>query len=104
MLYDKRWEKPKEPSLEGFVAWLETRPADGKYNWSDPDRCACAQYAMAIGQFAGWRHNRGWNRYEWVKLNTVAKGARYHLFDQHTFGKCLKRARKELKKEKAYAI
>jgi hypothetical protein len=35
MLYDPKWEKPdtKPLSLAGLIAWLETQPAEGQYNY-----------------------------------------------------------------------
>jgi hypothetical protein len=33
MLYDPKWEKPKALTLAGLIAWLETQPAEGKYNY-----------------------------------------------------------------------
>jgi hypothetical protein len=54
MLYDKRWDKETEleyrgVTLSGFIAWLETMPADGWYDYNNPRRCAARQYMAYIG-------------------------------------------------------
>jgi hypothetical protein len=46
MLAREQWTKP---SLEDFLAWLETKPSDEKYWWPDASICACGQYAASIG-------------------------------------------------------
>lgn len=46
MLAREQWTKP---SLEDFVAWLETKPCEEKYDWSIASVCACGQYAASIG-------------------------------------------------------
>lgn len=46
MLYDPKWE---QPSLAGFVAWLETMPASKAYDWYGPC-CAVDQYLISIGK------------------------------------------------------
>lgn len=51
MLYDPKWEQPKLPTVSGFLAWLDTKPADEAYNWKDCKRCAQAQYIAS--EFAG---------------------------------------------------
>ena len=36
MLYDPKWEvKTKEPSVEGLIAWLETKNPKQKYDYYD---------------------------------------------------------------------
>lgn len=51
MLYDPKWENP---SFQGvtrneLVAWLETKPADERYNFCSPTKCALAQYLQSRG-------------------------------------------------------
>ena len=84
----------KAPSLESFIAWLETKPEDETYTWSLCDRCACGQYARALGIWKIWDefiHLYSRDRTGiWHKLNMLA-------FPKHdgadTFGRLLRRAR-----------
>ncbi len=51
---------PDEPRharqlLEEFAEWLESKKSDEQYDWTDPSRCACAQFAKDIGRFDAWR-------------------------------------------------
>jgi len=53
MLYDPKWEKTTKPavrSLAGFMAWLEQQPPEMEYRFTQPDRCAVAQYLKAMGE------------------------------------------------------
>ncbi len=53
MLYDPKWERPTKvdpKSVEGLIAWLETMPSDGTYNWHDcKGGCLIGIYGQAIG-------------------------------------------------------
>lgn len=48
MLYNKDWDKPKTKpkhrSLEGVIAWLETKDPTCGYVYIDPTECLAAQY------------------------------------------------------------
>jgi hypothetical protein len=52
MLYDKKWDQKTEISplsLDSFIAWLETKPADESYDWNDcKGNCLVDQYGMAV--------------------------------------------------------
>ena len=57
MLYDPRWE-PKEtkadPEFSGvrlseFIAWLETKPANEVYDYTQPRHCATGQFLTSRG-------------------------------------------------------
>lgn len=49
MLYDsKRWDK-KEPSLDGFIEWLEMQDPKTRYNPCSVKTCVLGQYAQSIG-------------------------------------------------------
>jgi hypothetical protein len=100
MLYNPQWTK-QTPSLAGFIAWLETKDPNERYNWDQPAICACGQYAASIGK-------KGWPVFEepWRTLNHLACNAimsrpepsqvrRYAMLDQSgwTFGALLQRAR-----------
>lgn len=50
MLYDPKWEvKTKQPSIEGFVAWLRKQPADKTFEYWDCRKCAVGQYLRTFG-------------------------------------------------------
>lgn len=52
MLYDPKWEqkiKPEVFSLTGLIAWLETQPAEGTYNWRNIYGCLACNYLRAMG-------------------------------------------------------
>ena len=51
MLYNPKWSTT--PSLDGFIAWLETKDPSETYNWGNCNECAAGQYAKAIG-FENW--------------------------------------------------
>ncbi len=46
MLARDQWTKP---SIEDFIAWLETKPVNEEYDWGDDQVCPCGQYAESIG-------------------------------------------------------
>ena len=60
MLYDPKWEVKADPfSLADFIAWLETQPADERYDWHDVHGCACARYAeVRTGIASTWPSER----------------------------------------------
>jgi uncharacterized membrane protein len=41
-------------SLDTFIAWLETMPAEGEYNYWDCGDCLVGQYATALGIPDSW--------------------------------------------------
>ena len=53
MLYDPKWEQPDRKyqgvSLRGLIAWLETMPPEGKYEYVLVYNCAAAQYLQSRG-------------------------------------------------------
>jgi hypothetical protein len=68
MLYNPN--KPiQQPSLAGFIAWLETKDPNGCYDWRSCKECACSQYAASLGVY-------NWDRYvneePWIMLNHLA--------------------------------
>jgi hypothetical protein len=50
MLYNKDWDKPKETkklemwTLPHLIAWLETKPVSGRYEYCDNRHCLMCQY------------------------------------------------------------
>ena len=99
MLYDPRWEQKTDKqfagiSLRGLIAWLETKPADEQYEYSQPLKCVAAQYLQSMGcpekdssvDFGGY-----------VALETKApdRDWLYQIVSQfpQTFGAALERAR-----------
>jgi len=98
MLYDPNWApvetKPDVFSLDGLIAWLETRSVDGIYCYTDSGNCLLCQYFTANGfqgialDAFGFSHD-GWNtevRYPSI-FNEVA------IQHPRTFGAALERAR-----------
>ena len=86
MLYNPKWEIKTQPSLEGFIAWLETKNPDETYHWPRGTECAVGQYATSIGKIEEFliRKNECWRR-----LNRIAMPEEFH---DDTFGCCLARA------------
>ncbi len=90
MLYDRRWDaKTREPSLAGFIAWLETKDPKARYDYMNCDGlCPVDQYFVSIGI----RHQE-WSspefRPRWEKLCHLASFRR-------TFGALLKDARAQI--------
>jgi hypothetical protein len=53
MLYDPKWNKP---SLAGLIAWLETMPPEGEYDFDACDgTCMLGQYMAHLG--VDWHGN-----------------------------------------------
>jgi hypothetical protein len=81
------------PSLDGFIAWLETKNPKETYNWHNCDNCAVGQYLNdTIGVT---RHN---NRAKWKEiwphvLNQIAYSA-----GPRTFGSLLEMAKASVPK------
>ncbi len=95
--HDPIAERAQEPTLPGFVAWLEHKDPNERYNWPMSEICACGQYAQDIG-VKNWQANNN----VWHKFNMLARGERdlpVHEFAPEsgwTFGKLLERAKKAL--------
>lgn len=52
MLYDPKWEQQTKTdpfTLESLIAWLEKRPADNEYCYTETGECLLAQYFSASG-------------------------------------------------------
>jgi hypothetical protein len=86
-LETKRGGEVGQPSLQGFIAWLETQDPEQQYQWSCSGECACAQYARHLG-VKSW--GDVWNPYRiiWSELNSIA-----YLVQPRTFGNLLKYAK-----------
>ena len=90
MLYSPAWDKTS--LLDRWIAWLETKDPDERYDWKNLNYCAC-------GQFFG---NGSWIKEDgdWRLMNKIARGERRddasYRFDDPlgwTFGACLDRAK-----------
>lgn len=60
MLYDPKWEvevKADPLSLGDLIAWLETKPVDGKYCYSKWNDCLLSQWAQSFDPSAYTSHN-----------------------------------------------
>jgi hypothetical protein len=94
MLYDPKWDQQTkaEPSLAGFIAWLETQQPDGRYDWACRGHCLCDQFFQATGADPGdWSLHKKVERATGVRLDGLA------IQHPWTFGAALRRARAALK-------
>lgn len=98
MLYDPKWgvpieTKPTEPTLAGFVAWLDTKDSHEKYYWFNGSNCAVAQYAHSVGlkrsYLLRWVDTDGLGKI-WGQLDWIAQRGR------HSFGAVARRAKWKL--------
>ncbi len=95
-----RANEPKEPTMPGFVAWLERKDPNERYDWPRSEICACGQYATELG-VKNWQadHNN------WHQMNMLARGPidldqwETASEDYWTFGKLLARAKELLPTE-----
>lgn len=100
MLYDPKWEKTEtkvaHPSLAGLIAWLETRPPEGEYNFDDCDgACLVSLYGASFKP--DWNHSRDYmDACEVIFGNAMLVGPACET--PWTFGAALARARAALAK------
>jgi hypothetical protein len=88
----KHDEATSEPSLPGFINWLESKDPNEHYQWRYSEICACGQYAKHLGK-KEWQHTGS----IWLTLNSLARGDDlYAELDpkKRTFGQLLDRAKK----------
>jgi hypothetical protein len=90
MLFDPKWNAP---SLNGFLVWLETMPAEQKYPHMDCENCACGQYAAWLGE-PDWPGKARAGHAVWNKLNRIACARGW------TFGALRKRVQRACKSER----
>jgi len=91
MLYNPKWEAKTEPSLEGFIAWLETKDPNEEYDWSSYNHCAAGCYAMSVGitKEKLFQTNNEIIR----RLSLLARPPNFDYDNRRdTFGACLSRA------------
>jgi hypothetical protein len=94
MLYDKRWDqetKTKTPSLDGLIAWLETKDPSEKYDWGNCDgACLVHQYLTSCGI-----RQRDWSSFYFKTQSPLGDDQPTCIAFQspHTFGAALSRAR-----------
>jgi hypothetical protein len=81
--------KPQYPSLDGFIAWLETKDPQECYHFPDCKACACGQYSASLGEFWLRRTEGGVVSFVYHGLNELARA------EPWTFGALLKRAKSE---------
>lgn len=88
--------KPDVFSLEGLIAWLEKRPADGAYDWWSRSNCMLCQYLASHGLPAAYpekedgskaRRNYKKLAYGQMRITGVA------MYAPRTYGAALTRAR-----------
>lgn len=84
MLYDPKWQRPAQPTVDDLILWLETQPADKTYEWFNLSRCLLCQYLDA----RGFPHRGNyWHIAQKLGMEDVAGTEPY------TFGAALERAR-----------
>src|SRR6266404_2628612 len=101
VLFDPTWEATTKPavfSLEGLIAWLETMPADKRYNYEDcSGECLYGQYMTSHG--IPWDES---GHFESDVAKTLPAKfcnlvySKVACFMPHTFGAALERARDTL--------
>jgi hypothetical protein len=86
MLYDPKWSKA--PSLDGFIAWLETKNPNKRYDWDNrAGNCAVGQYLRYCG--IAWD-----SRPPMMYMDLACPGmTSFVLGNPRTFGAVLKRIR-----------
>lgn len=52
---------PEEPSLAGFIGWLERQNLRRTYNFNNCEKCLVAQYFTAIGH--DWQVDDNYSKY-----------------------------------------
>jgi hypothetical protein len=92
MLYDPKWEvKTDVHTLPSFIAWLETQPAEGTYDWDNcQGKCLIGQYMATCGLGGRARNYPGFVR------RSLKNGADLQIIACElpwTFGAALARAR-----------
>jgi len=98
MLYDPKWEvqtKPDVFSLESLIAWLETMPADKKYDWAFAESCLLGQWCAANGLAGDELFEKSIELGNFAAAPAIANAALGKL-NECTFGAALERARKAL--------
>lgn len=92
MLYDPKWEvktKADPFSLEGLIAWLETKNPDEQYDyWDRSGGCLLGQYVKSLG--LKWEYHSDLSRGLHDKFANVVL---YRIVAPWTFGGALKHAR-----------
>lgn len=83
MLYNPKWSTT--PSLDGFIAWLETKDPDETYNYLNCDgECVIGRYLGSLGI--------AWTNMVTMKTNFYLSVDRIASEFPHTFGAALRRA------------
>ena len=82
-----------EPSLDGFISFLETKRRFARYRWQHAGRCACGQYAQSIGQGEDWGIRRWGGDRMWTLLDDLALDACGPRARSASFGTLLDLAR-----------
>jgi hypothetical protein len=104
MLYNKSTGKPvvhDVMSTESLVAWLETMPADGTYEFSNTRTpCLQAQYFEAMGTPTRLLGNTSVMFRDGIRRGPISKAFQVTAFNHpRTFGAALERAKTFLKQE-----
>lgn len=94
MLYNPKWERSVwESTLDDLIAWLETKPRDGTYQYTHPNTCMLCQFLKDRGVRLPHVDSYGWGVIEGVHtplppyFDSIAMGGHW------SYGAALTRAR-----------
>lgn len=59
-------------TLTEFAEWLRAQPADGKYNYSNHEQCALAQFLLATGRMHSSGAVDGWGWFPITDADEIA--------------------------------
>ena len=101
MLYDPKWEKQTKAdplTLAGLIAWLETKPSEGTYDWWNVGGCLLCNY---LRETFGVQmpSSQAWSGHDSFGPNTLGPSWGYYEVCQTkpwTYGAALERARKHI--------
>ena len=111
MLHNPEWERQQPDfSLTGLISWLETKPPYKSYTYWSGICCLNAQYfteTTGLQTRVGLDQVQVGDRFYALPktFNDIAFGRRFYgLITWRTYGAALKRAKRALKQENAYAV
>lgn len=99
MLYDPKWEQKTETkadptSLKDLIAWLETKPTDGPYNFMDcGGGCLYGLYFQEACGLPWWLAEDGSGADVYLARISKTPQEKIAQTEPHTFGAALERAR-----------
>ena len=83
-------------SLANLISWLETMPADERYEWSDQCKCMLGRWVRSIDRNSRDGDKNSYNYIVNGRAVDLCRFADIALAGDATFGAALDRARKAL--------